>query len=391
MKVLHVIPSISPLRGGPSQAVIEMVRALRYEGVDACIVSTVDNGIYKDPELPTNTWFEYMGVPLLLHKCLDSRVKVIREFIISPSLIRWLAKEIHAYDIVHFHAIFSFTTTFGMLLARKKEVRYIVRTIGQLNPWSLRQGLVKKRLMMALIERGNLTNAAAIHVTSGYELKDIELLRIDNTCINLGVGVNVPCNSPRKIEDVDVLSRRVEFLFLSRIHPKKQLELLLDSLTILKNDRLQHNWGLTIAGSGEEAYVHYLKQKASNYGIAKHLTWKGHVRGDDKTKILGMCDWFVLLSASENFGISVVEAMAASLPVIITENVGIAEKVVEYNAGFVCQEDSLQIAQLFHTILLQVDNRTMGCAARRLVEENYSWSYIGKTLCGYYLNLPSKF
>ena len=106
MKVLHVIPSISPLRGGPSQAVIEMVRALREEGIDACVVATQDNGKYRNPDLPTNTWFNYMDIPLFLHKCIDSRFRALREFQISSSLIRWLYANIE--DMI----LFIFTQSF---------------------------------------------------------------------------------------------------------------------------------------------------------------------------------------------------------------------------------------------------------------------------------------
>jgi len=390
MKVLHVIPSISPLRGGPSQAVIEMVRALREEGIDACVVATQDNGKYRNPDLPTNTWFNYMDIPLFLHKCIDSRFRALREFQISSSLIRWLYANIEEYDIVHFHAIFSFPTTIGMLVARYKRMPYIIRTIGQLNSWSLQQGAFKKKLMLECIERGNLENAKAIHVTSKYELDDIRLLGLSNRTINLGVGVIIP-------KEVNMINKypqgekhKTRFLFLSRIHPKKQLELLFESLEILKYEYYENGWELLIAGSGDGHYIEQLRKTSKQRRIQDHLLWLDHVIGGDKEKILDTTDWFVLLSSSENFGISAVEAMAASLPIIITANLGISKEVLEYNAGFICRESPQEIAQLLKFVLNSSIHKTMGLSARRLVVENYSWINISKSLSKFYKTLSNK-
>jgi glycosyltransferase involved in cell wall biosynthesis len=385
MKVLHVIPSISPLRGGPSQAVIEMVRTVRKEGIDAYVIATQDNGIFRNPELPLNEWFSYKGVPLFLHACIDSKLRGIREFQISPSLISWLATNIGNYDIVHFHAIFSFPTSFGMLVARLRKVPYIVRTIGQLNSWSLSQGALKKRLMLWLIERRNLEKASAIHVTSTFELNDVRLLGLSNKIINLGVGVNIP----QAVDQMDRIHansvhRKTRFLFLSRIHPKKQLGLLLESLELLRYEMEENDWELIIAGTGEANYIEVLKKQALQRGLQEHLTWSGHVTGHDKDEIMKSSDWFVLLSSSENFGISAVEAMAASLPIIITKNVGISEDVLKYKAGYVCSENIREIASLLRFVLKSKDHDDMRKSARRLVEENYSWKSIGQSLSSVY-------
>jgi glycosyltransferase involved in cell wall biosynthesis len=390
MKVLHVIPSISPLRGGPSQAVIEMVRALRQQGIDACVVATQDNGKYRNPDLPTNTWFNYMDIPLFLHQCIDSRFRALREYQVSLSLISWLYANIKEYDIVHFHAIFSFPTTIGMLVARYKRIPYIVRTIGQLNSWSLQQGAFKKKLMLECIERGNLENAKAIHVTSKYELDDIRLLGLSNRCINLGVGVVIPQEACTNNKYPQNKEHKIRFLFLSRIHPKKQLELLFESLEILKYEYHENGWELVIAGSGDGHYIKQLRNTSNQRRIQEHLVWMGHVTGGDKENVLRTTDWFVLLSSSENFGISAVEAMAASLPIIITANVGISKEVLEYNAGFICKESPKEIAQVFKFILNNSVHETMGLSARRLVEENYSWIYISKSLLKIYKTYSHK-
>lgn len=385
MKVLHVIPSINPLRGGPSQAIIEMVRALRTEGIDACIVTTQDNGIYRNKDIPLNQWIMYEGVPTLVHSCLDSRIRGVREFLFSLSFGYWLIKNVSTYDMVHIHAIFSFPSTISMLFSRIKGVPYIVRTIGQLNSWSLNQSALRKIIMMALVERKNLYHAKAIHVTSKYELQDLESLGLGRNCFILGLGVDMPnvCNS--KEDGVsDNRAKRVRLLFLSRIHPKKQLELLLSALAILKHDIKEERWELAIAGSGEPSYIEMLKGKSTDLGIEEHIIWHGHVAGEAKRELFHSSDWFVLPSASENFGISVVEAMASALPVVITENTGISEKVIEYSAGYICSEKPWDFAQVLSTAINNPESKSMGKHATVLVAENFSWTLIAKTLSDLY-------
>jgi len=387
MKVLHVIPSISPLRGGPSKAVIEMVRAVRSEGIDACILTTQDNGVYRNPDLPTGKWILYEDVPILLHSCIDSRIRALREYLISPALTQWLIKNIDQYDLIHFHAVFSFPSTVGMAIARLRRVPYIIRTIGQLSPWSLNQGSLRKKFMIGIIEGANLRHANAIHVTSNYELKDLELLGLDSNGFILGLGVDLPYQTFNTTNATDQSDKEVSFLYLSRIHPKKQIELLFEALRILKFELHEGNWKLDLAGTGETDYLEKLKTKAKALCIEGHLIWHGHVSGGEKLDLLEKSDWFVLTSASENFGISVVEAMAASIPVIITQSVGISDKVFQYSAGYICKENPQAIAEFLRKAIQGYNKREMSAAARKLVEEKFSWQYIGKTLANLYSDL----
>jgi glycosyltransferase involved in cell wall biosynthesis len=364
-----------------------MVRAIRREGIDACIVTTQDNGVYRNPDLPTGRWILYENVPILLHSCIDSRIRAVREYLISPTFTQWLIRNIDHYDLIHFHAIFSFPSTIGMAIARLRRVPYIVRTIGQLSPWSLKQGFIRKKFMIEMIEGANLKHANAIHVTSNYELRDLELLGLDSHGFTLGLGVSLPYQSVNTANDPDQLDKKVSFLYLSRIHPKKQIELLFEALNILKIKLHEENWELALAGTGEADYLDRLKKEAKTLSIDGHLVWHGHVTGGEKLDLMKQSDWFVLTSASENFGISVVEAMAASIPVIITEGVGISDKVLQYSAGYICRENPEEIAEVLKKAIQGFNIVEMRTAARRLVEEKFSWDYIGKSLTNFYSEL----
>ena len=385
MKVLHIIPSVSPLRGGPSQAVIEMVRALRSEGIDASIVTTEDNGIYRNKEIPINEWIQYRDIPILVHSCMNSRFRSVREYLVSFSLAYWLIKNINSYDVIHIHALFSFPSTISMLIARISGIPYIIRTIGQLNSWSLKQSAIRKRIMMILVERANLDHAKAIHVTSNYERKDLEGISLGEKCFILGLGVYLPSLGTN--EDKDLSTEKSRLLFLSRIHPKKQIELLFSALAMLKYIIKEDRWELAVAGAGDESYIELLKGKSKELGIEKNIAWHGHVAGEAKQKLISSSDWFVLPSASENFGISVVEAMASALPVVISNNTGISDKVIDYMAGYICNDDPLNLAHVLLRAINTPDYKKMSKSARKLVEDNYSWKSIGKTLAQFYITI----
>ena len=236
MRVLHVIPSISPLRGGPSRAVIDMVAALRLQGVDAAILTTNDHGPGLHPELVTGRWQWHQGVPVLAFARWSPPVAALREFAISPGLSLWLAGHLKRYDLLHVHALFSYPSTSAMVQARWASVPYILRSIGQLSPWSLAQSRGRKRLLLRLIERRNLQQAAALHFTSVAEREEAAALGLTSPGLVLPLGVRGPDSQAQRGAVPNALAP-VSFLFLSRLHPKKQLENLLEGLALLQRRR----------------------------------------------------------------------------------------------------------------------------------------------------------
>ena len=138
MRVLHLIPSVSLRRGGPSQAVINMVTAQRAAGIDALIVSTNDD-VEGELDVPLGTISTYRGVPVLFFSRWSPPLRVLREFAYSRPLLSWLQNNLRQYDVLHVHALFSACTSFGMRIARKQGIPYVCRIIGQLSPWSLAQ------------------------------------------------------------------------------------------------------------------------------------------------------------------------------------------------------------------------------------------------------------
>ncbi|KEF42967.1 MAG: hypothetical protein ER33_03615 [Cyanobium sp. CACIAM 14] len=375
MRVLHVIPSISPLRGGPSRAVIDMVGALRLQGVDASILTTNDHGPGLHPDLITGRWQRHQGVPVLPFPRWSPPLSALREFAISPGLSLWLARHLRRYQLLHVHALFSYPSTSAMAQARWAGVPYILRSIGQLSPWSLAQSPGRKRWMLRLIERRNLEGAAALHFTSLAERDEAASLSLSRPSLVLPLGVRQPDHPAAEGE----APRPVRFLFLSRLHPKKRLENLIDALALLQRQQPEAPWELLIAGDGEPHYLVSLRERAGALGIGGRCRWLGFVEGAAKWQALAAADWYVLPSAAENFGIAAVEALAAGTPVILSPEVAVAAHVARAGAGLISSSDPETLARTLASALVR-PSLPMRAAALNLARTEFSWSTIAHQL-----------
>ncbi|HBL57658.1 MAG TPA: group 1 glycosyl transferase, partial [Cyanobacteria bacterium UBA8803] len=386
MKILHVIPSIGPVRGGPSQAVLAMVKALRECGVDAEIATTNDNGDTV-LDVPLNQRIEYEQVPVWF---LPRFSPPLKEFIFSAPLTQWLWQHIRDYDLLHTHYLFSYPSTCAGAIARHQKVPYIVRTIGHLTPWALAQSRLKKQLYAFLIERHNLNRAAAIHCTSVGEAEDVRNFGIKTPTFTLPLGVNLPVDN---LQAKATLHHRYQIppdtpvvLFLSRLHYKKRPDLLMRSLSQIAASN--PNVHLILAGLGEPDYVNQLKNLAISLGLAQRTSFPGFVTGVDKQLLLQGSDIFVLPSFSENFGIAVAEAMAARLPVIITPGIQIAPEITQSQAGLVVAGEADTLAEAIAQLLNSPNLRQQyGNNGKHLVSHHYSWNAIAQQLTTIYIGM----
>lgn len=369
MRVLHVIPSISPLRGGPTVAALEMAAAQRQLGLDARLLSTDDHGPDVLPDLPTGRWCEQQGVPLWLCRRWRAPQRLLRDAAIAPALPLCLQRQLADVDLLHVHALFAFPSSVAMLLARQAGVPYVVSTIGQLCSWSLSQSPRRKRLMLTLLERANLAAASALHVTSTAEAQQTQSLGLPVPCLQIPLGVAPP---PWLTEPAAPAESAPRLLFLSRLHSKKQLESLLQALALVQGRQPALPWLLQIAGQGEPAYEASLRRLVSQLGLAPRCQWLGFVSGDAKWTLLAGASWFVLPSALENFGIAVVEALAAGTPVLISPQVALAPTVAAARAGVVCSPEPEAMADCLLGLLQHPDPRWRQ-RAQALAREQFAW------------------
>lgn len=389
MRVLHVIPSVAPVRGGPSQAVLEMVAALRAQKVDVEIATTNDNGT-KTLDIPCNRKIFYPvsinnpdgdRVPIRFFSRKPAYGGVLSEFCFSPQLTRWLWKHIPDYDLLHVHALFSYPSTVAMAIARHHHVPYLLRPIGQLCHWSLSQSSLKKKAYLALIERANLQRAQALHFTTSQEKEEAQAMELgtQDLVIPHGIHMSEPIEQAQAklCQQLNIPDNIPVLLFLSRLHPKKGLERLIDSLASLK----QQSFYLVIAGSGSPKYEAELDRQLETAGLQDRSQRVGFVSGHLKQLLLQGSDAFMLPSHSENFGVAVLEAMAAGLPVLTTPYVALAPVIQAHQLGWICDNTVEDLSITLKQLVRELNNkREIGQRARQIVRSQFSWPSISQQL-----------
>ncbi|CAN1210580.1 glycosyltransferase [Tumidithrix helvetica PCC 7403] len=402
MKILHVIPSVAAVRGGPSQAVLEMVKALNVLGdasederkVTAAvgriryeIATTNDNG--KDLlNVSLEDWTEYAGVPIRFFPRFSPSVHGIREFAFSSSFTAWLWQHVTDYDLLHIHAIFSYPSTIAMAIARMKGVPYINRPLGQLCAWSLQQSRFKKQIYLSAIERSNLKHCRALHLTSLQEQQEVSALGLSLPSFILPHGISIPppliVARSQLRQLLGISADTPIILFMSRLHAKKGLNYLIPALGKCMN-LTEYPFWFILAGQGDPAYEAEVKDLLREHGLDRCTHWAGFVTGDRKQLFLQGSDLFALTSHSENFGIVVLEAMAAGLPILTTPGVALAAEVEQYQLGIVSALDIDGIATAIADFLEQPQAfKQMGDRASQLVASQYSWDTIATKLAEVY-------
>jgi glycosyltransferase involved in cell wall biosynthesis len=374
LKVLHVIPSLSGGDGGPSRAMLDIERALAARGVGVTTVATNDGGNGRVLSMPC-------GEPIATRHATRwyfPRTTVL--FKTSAGMARWLNANVERFDVVHAHGLFSFAPVAAAHLARRAGVPYVLRPLGVLAGYGMqhRRPLLK-RISLATIERRLIAAAAAVHFTSRAELAEAAALGLACRGVVIPLGIDAGRSSGRAGRRPRAVGEPFRLLFLSRLDPKKNLPGLLRALALVLPD--DPGVILTVAGGGDPVYVAELQSLAQALGVTAQVAWLGHVERAQKSAALAAADAFVLPSFSENFGIAVVEALAAGLPCIVSREVAIAGQIEEARAGFVADTTPQSIAAAIARLLgAEEEYAAMSAAARLLAVNSFSLEAMGERL-----------
>lgn len=392
MKILHVIPSVGPVRGGPSESVVAIAKAQNaLPGMEAEIIATNDNGPNLLP-VPLGELTDWGGAPIRFFQRFSPPLRPLWEFAFSASFSGWLWQHARDYDWIHVHAIFSYTCTYAMAVARHQGIPYIVRPNGMLCRWSLQQGARKKNAYLNLIERANLNGAAAIEFTAELERQEASALGLKAANFILPYGLEMPTPVPdarhRLRQEFGLAADEPVILFMSRIHPKKGLELLIEALgRLLTTER----FAFILAGSGTPDYEAQIQAAIATAGLAERTHWAGFVQGERKNMLLQGADIFALTSHSESFGLAVLEAIAAGTQAVTTAAVPLASVVSAHQLGTVVPLTPEAIAAGLQGSLHSLQDTAAETArrhrARDLVAREYTWPQIAAKLVDRYATL----
>jgi glycosyltransferase involved in cell wall biosynthesis len=380
MRLLQIVPSISLVYGGPSQMVMGLSQALAKQGAEVTVLTTDSNGdVGQLPlDVPLDRPVQQDGYQIRYFRCSP-----FRRYKFSLGLLQWLANHAHEYDLAHIHALFSPVSTAAATVARYQQLPYILRPLGTLDPADLQKKRQLKRIYANLLERPNLAGAAAVHFTSLQEAKVSERFGVTTNDWVFPLGVSVP-------EGVETESVRREFgipddrpilLFMSRIDPKKGLNLLLPALKQLVAEGIQFHFVLAGSNPQDPEYESQIRAEIADSPVAALTTVTGFISGQAKTALLKAANLFVLPSYYENFGIAVAEAMAAGVPVVVSDQVHICQEIQQAKAGWVVPCEVEALATALRTALQDADDRKYrGTQAKEYTLNHYSWDAIAQQM-----------
>jgi len=387
VKALHVIPSVAPRDGGPSRAVVEMCRALGSRGIETLIATTDADGGAR-LAVKTGELVSHEGVPAIFFPRQWSEA-----FKYSRPLALWLRAHVAEFDVVHIHAVFSHACLAAAGACRKQGVPYVVRPLGTLDPWSLKQKHLKKRSFWHLGVRQMLSGAAAIHYTTQAEQELAE------EPLGLSRGVVIPLGIERDLLNGNEVHRETKakmhssvkapyVLVMSRLHQKKGLEVLLPAFLSLVKKPEFAKWQLVLAGEGEPNYVASLKNLVKSGGGNGNVVFAGWLDGAQRKNTLRDASLLALTSYQENFGLCAVEALACGVPVLLSAHVNLAQEIETAGAGWIAPMESAALERTLATTLRDERGRAeRGAMGRQLVQQRFTWDAVAEALVNLYYSL----
>lgn len=356
MHVVQVVHNVRRETGGPSYSVVRLAESIAAVGTHATVI-TLDwrPSYYRHPHV--FTFRTGMGP---------------RRLGISPDMNRWLCAHATSggIDIIHSHGLWTMPGVYAGRASRNGPSQLVVSPRGMLSRWALGYHALRKRLFWNVIQRRTLEGAVCFHATSEAESDDIRQLGFTQPLVVLPNGVDLPDLEPRPHD------QRRRLLFLGRLHPKKGVDILLRAWVLV--ERRFPEWSLEIAGPDEGGHLARLRRIASALSL-KRVSFSGPLYGPDKTLAYQRASLFVLPTHSENFGLTVAEAMAAGTPVIVT--VGAPWGALrDHDAGWWIETGVDALAACLEEALACSPERLskMGERGREWMARDFSWDRIGE-------------
>jgi glycosyltransferase involved in cell wall biosynthesis len=335
-----------------------------------------------------------VGIPVEAERGVEFtyyRVQWPRGYKMSSSLARALWRRASEFDVVHVHSLYLWHGLAAGVAARRLGIPYVIRPHGTLDPFHVARHRIRKAVYWQLVESRNVSHAAGVHFTSEMEAEHARAagLRCRAFVVPLGIDVD-SCNQSADglalSSTYPQLAGKTLVTFIGRLTAKKGLDLLLDAFRSAANGKRDAH--LLVAGPDDEGLAVALRRQASELGIGERLTVLGFVSAVEKAALLRHTRVFALPSADENFALGVAEAMAAGVPVLITDRVGIHAEIAEAEAGIVVPRSVEALTAGLARLLEDADAAArLGANGRALAGDRYSWTRVAADLEDMYLSV----
>lgn len=390
MKVLHLTGSISRKAGGLFYSVRRLAQEQLAQGCDVEVVgledefSSVDAGLWsplKPHVIPVKIPAFWGYAPRLKEK-LDE---------LKP-------------DVVHLHGLWLYNSHLLSRWADSAGVKYVVSPRGMLDAWALKNAGWKKKIAGALYEKRNLNRADCVHALTEKESVDIRAYGVGSDICVVPNGVDVQgerlkvegcrLNGWGEVAEVaggewqvaEGMSKARVLLYIGRLHPKKGLENLIKAWTAVRLECDEaRSWKLIVAGWDDGGYERKLKSLVADLEMGNDICFAGPVYGDAKDELLRNADAFILPSLSEGLPMSVLEAWAYGLPVLMTKECNLPGGFDQSAAIEVALQAESIAAGIRRIIKMSVEERAeMGRSGRKLVVDQYAWPKVAQNMISVY-------
>jgi glycosyltransferase involved in cell wall biosynthesis len=369
INILHSITDLSNSSGGPTNFLSELLNELY-----------LNNNMYVNNKIFTT------------YSKDDSK-----NFLISPIYNKSYFKKIyfvknifknHFLDkptIIHHHGLWQYPMVSSYLYSKKRNLPFILSPHGMLEPWSLKQNKTLKKIAGLIYQDDIIRNSKFIHATSIMEAINIKNLGFNNKIAVIPNGINTSIYNVNKPKNYIYDTKNI--LFLSRIHEKKGIELLIEAFSFLDYNLID-NYNIQIIGQGERDYIKFLNKLIKSKGLVHKIIISEPVYGDQKIKLLQDAYILILPSYSENFGNVIAESISCGTPVITTNKTP-WEILNKTNSGW-CID--IGVDPLFKCLddVLRLDNITFDMIsknARNLALNNFDIKITANMHLNMYLNI----
>ena len=364
MKVAFLTANNSRSAGGLFYTITSVTKYLLDKGIDVSVIGCNDK--YSQQDMPV-----YRNVPLLTYN--RTKLPILKTLGYSTDINYIIDKQYP--QIIHQQGLWMYHSYVSLIYKeRHPECKIIIEPHGMLDPWAVQNSAWKKKIVGHLFEYKNLHSADCIHALCQSEYESIRKFGLKNPVAIIPNGVDLPknlhfdCSFDKKI-----------LFYIGRIHPKKGIKELILGIAMVKkvNPALLKFWEIHIAGWDQNGYINELKHLVDVNNLVDNVRFVGSLYGEAKEKALSQANAFILPSFSEGLPMSVLEAWAYRLPVVMTDYCNLPEGF-KSDAAF---RISPTPESIFNTLqnVFSADNaklKEIGDNGYNLVKQNFSWDRV---------------